>query len=1041
MEMTKEMLAHFTAFTPGDTAVYHVASDGSLETLFLSENVPALLDLSREEYLEITARDAMDLTLPADRAGLQRATADCIRAGKAFDYHYRVFHKTKGFEWVHVHAHVCGSLDGRPLILALFANMTAEGSIYQQILDASDRKTFVFDLDNFDILYANEKAMKDDAGNTRSLLNQKCHSFLHGFSVPCANCFLKTRRGEEPFDEIRYDRQSGKWERFTKRLITWCGHRALLMYIKDVTAEKTSELAAERFRQMYADATEEAKLVVWTYDTEKHCVAMLWDGYTKKICEELHVPQILENVPDSLVTYVDPRDRDGFIRMYRDMDGGAKHSSCEFRFRLPGLEQPRYERAVANAIFDEDEQKIGVYCFAQNITAQKEEELKYQRAFEELGKAHLYSLGSYHLNLTRNLCELEGNPTAVAARLWQSGKADDFFASISKLIDSEERKAEYFRIYNREALLAAFSNGTDKVSMEYPSVGEDGVRRWREGLLFMMRNPKTGDVEGVTYAMDIDARKRSELVLQKLIHDNFDYIGIIHPAKNTFEFVSRRSWIRYGTVGEQLDYEKCCDYVRSLFTVGEERTHFDGIAPIGHILRNLQNGGGQAAETYFLTADGKTTCSRLTYRWLEQPGGDILVMRADITDSYEQEQKRLAEMREALAEADRANEAKSAFLSTMSHDLRTPLNGMLGFTDFALKENDPAKKQEYLEKVKHSGDLLMNLISDTLELSRIESGKMTVTPEVVSAQDVGMAVIDSLRPAAEAKGVKLLSGAFPDQYIWADKLKLQKIWLNLLSNAIKYTPRGGTVRAFVEPINPPKGERNRRIVVEDTGIGMSGEFMTRMFEPFAQENRPEAGAAGGTGLGLSIVKRIVDLLGGTISAKSKPGEGTRFEVEIPLPPAAETAAAEQKPLPAEDVLAGKRVLLCEDNLLNREIAETLLKSRNLQVESAENGQEGLSLFAASAPGHFDIVLMDIRMPVMDGYAASRAIRALERRDAKTVPIIAMTADAFEESTREAGNSGMNGYLTKPVVPEKLYQALSRSLFCAGSGRDQSASAT
>ena len=1023
MDMTKEMLTHFNAFAPTDSALYHVGGDGSLETLYLSDNVPALLDLTRGEYLKITKRDAMDLTLPADRPGLQQATASCLRTGKPFDYYYRVFHKQKGFEWVHVHAHVCGLLEGRPLILALFANMTAEGGIYQQILDASDRKTLVIDRDSFDILYANRPAAADEAGNVRSLLDQKCHSFLHGLSAPCENCLLTERQTEESSEEVRFDSQTGKWERLTRRFISWCGHKALLVYIKDITAEKNAELETERYRKMYADATQEAKLVVWNYVAEKHQAVMLWDGYTKEICEKLEVPRVVENVPDSLVPFVDPRDRDAFIGMYRQIDSGAAHGSCEFRFQLPKQEQLQFERAVASAIFDGDGRKLGVYCFGQNITAQKQEEEKYRLSLEELGKSHLYSLGTYRLNLTKDRCEQDENPSAAAQKLWQSGPVDDFFETVSRLIDDEAIKEEYFRKFNRDALLEAFSKGTGKVSLEYPSLEADGIRRWREGLLFMMRNPATGDVEGVTYAMDIDARKRGELVLQKLIHENFDYIGIIHPAARTFEFIDRRDWIQYGAIGEQLDYESCCDYVRASFRDAEELKYFNGIISLSHILHSLTK-EGQASVTYFRTVAGKTICSRLIYRWLERQGGDILVMRSDITDSYEQEQKRLAQMRQALSEADRANEAKSVFLSTMSHDLRTPLNGVLSFTDFALKESDPDKKQSYLEKVKFSGNLLLNLVNDTLELSRIESGKAAVTPETVPTTDVGPAVVESLRPFAEAKGVKLVFASTPDRYIFVDKLKFQKIWLNLLSNAIKYTPAGGAVRACVEPIEPPQNGRNRRMVVEDTGIGMSEEFMRKMYEPFTQENRPEAGSAGGTGLGLAIVKRLANLMGGTITVHSKPGAGSRFEIEVPVTIAVEPEAELQSRQTDVD-LKGKRVLLCEDNLLNREIVVTLLENRGVSVDCAENGAAGLRMFGGSPAGWYDAILMDIRMPVMDGCEAAQAMRALDRRDSGSIPIVALSADAFEESVQLAKAAGMNGYLAKPVIPEQLYRELSK----------------
>ena len=417
MDMTKEMLTHFNAFAPTDSALYHVGGDGSLETLYLSDNVPALLDLTRGEYLKITQRDAMDLTLPADRPGLQQATASCLRTGKPFDYYYRVFHKQKGFEWVHVHAHVCGLLEGRPLILALFANMTSEGGIYQQILDASDRQVFVIDRESHDILYANRMATDDGAGRIRSLLDQKCYRYLHGFDAPCDNCFLKTRRDEECHEEVRFDVRSGKWERFTKRLISWCGHKAMLMYIKDITEERTSELETERYRQMYADATQEARLIVWNYDAKTRQAHMLWDGYTREVCEKLGVPRVVENVPDSLVPFVDPRDRDAFVGMYRDLDGGAARSTCEFRFQLPKQKRPQYERAVASTIFDADGRKLGVYCFGQNVTAQKHEEEKYRLALEGLNRSHLYSLGSFRMNLTKDRCEQEENPTAAARRI------------------------------------------------------------------------------------------------------------------------------------------------------------------------------------------------------------------------------------------------------------------------------------------------------------------------------------------------------------------------------------------------------------------------------------------------------------------------------------------------------------------------------------------------------------------------------------------------------------------------------------------------
>lgn len=384
----------------------------------------------------------------------------------------------------------------------------------------------------------------------------------------------------------------------------------------------------------------------------------------------------------------------------------------------------------------------------------------------------------------------------------------------------------------------------------------------------------------------------------------------------------------------------------------------------------------------------------------------------------------------ARKEADEANQAKSTFLSSMSHDLRTPLNGIAGFAGLALRENDPTKKQAYLENIKTSSDFLTSLVNDTLELSRIESGKMEVEMSEISCHDLSESVLSSVRPLAEKKHItlRLESNRSEDQMVWVDALKVEKIMLNLLSNAVKYTPEGGTVVFKVEEINPPVGGMNRRISVEDNGIGMSEEFQKHLYEPFAQEHRKEAGNVAGTGLGLSIVKRIVGLLGGNITVHSEVGKGTRFVVELPiqvLDLSKEKKKAVQ-PLPFE-ALRGKHILLVEDNAINAQIATILLEEKGIIVTSQTDGEKGYQCFHASPIGFFDAILMDLRMPVMDGYASCRAVRADNRPDASRVPIIAMTADAFEEQLNAAKEAGMNGAVIKPIDPHKLFEELLRLL--------------
>ncbi len=434
--------------------------------------------------------------------------------------------------------------------------------------------------------------------------------------------------------------------------------------------------------------------------------------------------------------------------------------------------------------------------------------------------------------------------------------------------------------------------------------------------------------------------------------------------------------------------------------------------------------------TYHCTEGGKTCCIQLDYSWMDEKEQIILVVRSDVSAAYGREQQQLARMEAAKLEADRANEAKSSFLSSMSHDMRTPLNAVLGFTNLALQEKDDAVRQAYLEKVKLSGDLLLDLVNDTLELSRIESGKLELKPERVEGCRIWESLLASLRPAAEAKQITLIEEN-PDHLrdtLWVDRLKLQKVILNLLSNAIKYTPAGGTVRVTIRRLDPAaENGCTKRIIVEDNGIGISPEFLPQVFEPFAQEHRAEAGSVTGTGLGLFIVRRIVDLMGGRIQVRSELHRGTCFTVDLPLLCADSSEIQKDAAQKAGVCLAGKRILLCEDNDLNAEIAAILLKEKGAAADWAKNGQEGLQRFADSAEGWYDAVLMDIRMPVMDGYAATEKIRGLPRADARTVPVIAMTADAFEEDSRHALDTGMNEYLTKPIDPDRLYRILSDAI--------------
>lgn len=388
-------------------------------------------------------------------------------------------------------------------------------------------------------------------------------------------------------------------------------------------------------------------------------------------------------------------------------------------------------------------------------------------------------------------------------------------------------------------------------------------------------------------------------------------------------------------------------------------------------------------------------------------------------------------LEKANEEIRRADEVTNSFFSNLSHDMRTPLTGILGYTELALEERPEGRLKEYLDKIQLTGRLLLALINDTLELSKIRSGKYALHPEPVQSLELLRRVVTPIEAAAGQKNQQLVCEfALPeDEWILMDRLKLQDILMNLLSNAVKYTQKYGTVWFSVEHTVLPDGAFGYRFCVKDNGIGMSEGFQKKVFEPFEQENAPESEGVAGTGLGLSVAKQFAEKMGGQILLKSKRGAGSEFTVVLPVErcdaPKEETSAAQ--PQKQEAVFAGVRLLLCEDNEINAEIFKTLLGRQGAAVTYAENGLAALETFSAAAPGTFDAILMDLRMPVMDGLSAARAIRALPRADAATIPILAMSADAYDEDVKRCLEAGMNGHIAKPIEPEVFFAKIKAAI--------------
>ena len=417
------------------------------------------------------------------------------------------------------------------------------------------------------------------------------------------------------------------------------------------------------------------------------------------------------------------------------------------------------------------------------------------------------------------------------------------------------------------------------------------------------------------------------------------------------------------------------------------------------------------------------------FRW--NSARDFFIQQEHSEQEYRKslEQKNIA-LQLAVQRETKANLAKREFLFNMSHDIRTPMNAIIGFTALAQTHiDDRDQVEDYLKKISVSSQHLLSLINDVLDMSRIESGKVTLEAKPVHLPELVHELRDIIQAVVSKKDLSLTldTVGVENEDVIADPLRLEQILINVLANAVKFTPDGGQIGLWiVQKDTAPAGYADFEFHIKDNGIGMSEEFQKHIFEQFARERTSTVSKIQGTGLGLAITKSLVDMMGGRITVESEPGRGSEFTISLRFP-VGEAKAGQMIPVSKASDFTGKKLLVVEDNELNLEIASTLLEEAGFEVDTAGNGKIAVEKVEAASAGRYDLILMDVQMPEMDGYEATRRIRALPDKKKAAIPIVAMTANAFEEDQKNALNAGMNGHIAKPLDIQKLFQVLSELL--------------
>jgi len=790
----------------------------------------------------------------------------------------------------------------------------------------------------------------------------------------------------------------------------------------------------QNLRSVYEASVEGVELFVWEFDVQKRTVVLMDNPFTKRRSRELGIPHTVENVPESLMDKVDASNGAILRSFYADVFAGKPKTSCTLLYSPAPKHSPIALKLTYSTVCGADGQPAKAYGTAQNITKQWLTADNYRQElalFNGLVKKNLISKGHYDLTCNRVLCYHALSDKALDVD--PAKTFDDAYALFSRVpIHTPDREAVR-DIFSRKNLLSRFAEGRSSFSFEFPREKAKNVTTWVRIELRTFEVPDSGNLECFVYTYDNTENHLAQMLIQRMTDLGYDYIGVIDSKTRSYTFRGSRFPSQGGLRLDAHDYDASVLTAVKVHVLPEEQAAVLEAGSLEKITSELERNGSYSFSYNFLDTDGRNLRKRFQYCYLDREDGTIFFCKSDITDQYAQEQEQLCRMRDALNSAERANRAKTEFVSRISHDIRTPIGIISNMIDFAREDmGDKDKLRRDLDKIAASNTFLLSLINDVLDISKIDSGKIELNPTPYPYTEHSANVCNLLEPMCTEKGLRweFKRRRITRGVIVADRIRLNQIVLNLLSNAVKYTPPGGTITYISDSEDLPDAKVRFGFEIRDTGIGMSKEFQKTMFEPFTQEYDNPARPKGttGTGLGLSIVKRDVELMGGTLEVESERGKGTAFRCSIVFPDALRdpryrsAAETHEVPLRQEAPLSG-RVLLAEDNDMNTEIAVRILESFGVEAVHAENGAECVERFSRSLPGEYRAILMDIQMPVMNGYEATEKIRALPRPDAKSIPIIAMTADAFADAAERGRQAGMNKHLTKPLDPRSLREIL------------------
>lgn len=1028
-------------FNTASSGIFRLNIKNRFEIEYANETYFSIMGYTREQFKDEQENSIINIIYPEDREMVKSEIQKLSMSNRSnLEIEFKIKKRTKKIIWAHASCSVLKDANKNQILVGILTDITKEKDSKNKLTESEQTlavsiRDSGMDCWQYDMRH-NRVIMSESLQKKYSVpevLENYPESWLAlGFIHPddCElyrNAVLKLRNGQEKVVFECRTRNSFNPE------YVWRNVKMTTIfdsYNKPIKAVATAQNVDDykHLEKKFWQTISQNSLTTWEPDIKHKKII-----YNKKEVGKYlkKFPMLIEGAFSDVffegeIPFVHPDDKKQCIDQLNRVIKGERQVIAQFR--TYSIEANCYEwvEVIYTIIEDEDGKPKRALATSRNIQPEKLLEMQYIEEQDLRRQLDESLVATCTVNLTKNKLE----------DLFYRGKSI-YTPEMESLVDYKERMSlimsdvslsdEGSKTLSPKELLTQFGYGIRNFSKEYYAMEKNSDQPLRLKVdCHMVIRPSSEDVIAVFYNRDYTIQHINEIITRSIMETRLSLAGLIFAkSKLAYLLWSDKKFDRTNIKAMHYD-EAIKSFCSRITPSGDLDALQKNIScnQVEFICSQLEK-----SETYNYTLNavdlsGKSKIYQLSYSYADRTHGIICVARTDITSLVNEEKEKQKQLEEALRVAEKANSAKSDFLSTISHEIRTPLNVIIGMMELVKRcISDPNMVRDYLAKMDTASHHLLNLINNILDMSKIEHGGLELHLE-----PTGRNVFDSymnmvIRPMCEEKKIKLItSGIGPDVNVLMDKLRFNQVMFNLISNSIKFTPENGTIY-FARNYNIKDNKLVADYQIADTGIGMSEEFQRKLFMPFSQESNEVVSSIQGTGLGLSLAKGIIDKMGGTITCDSKKGQGTTFFIHLEYPFTNQQVSMDTYESNENISFEGKTIMLVEDHPMNRLISQRLLAEKGANIILAENGQEAVEKFEKSEVKQIDAILMDIRMPIMDGLEASKTIRNLKRKDSTTVPIIAMTANAYDSDRQKSLDAGMNYHLSKPIEPDKLYHVL------------------